>query len=154
MKPKPYEVFHYKFPRSLVVERARFVAPKTEADRPLTGKIGEEDASDLEERFGRALDAKGLKYEFKAYITSAYTLPSNPYQVDFIVDDGLLHPTEVDGAFAHKTAEQKEQDARRDAELNDTLGRMGYLPIVRIEGRYLQDQAGADLKVNELFFAW
>jgi hypothetical protein len=120
-------------------------------DEMLTGVVRGENASDLEERYSRALDKLEKDYEFQYEVYVAGTLPGEEKLVDFVVyDGGIPFPEEVDAAFTHKTAEQKGYDAIRDAVVDDSLKSQGFQPIVRIDGERMNTQEGADLVAEEL----
>ena len=125
----------------------------------LLGSVHGRRASDIEERYARALDklvkAKAIDhYEFSVLVSTPFQLPWQENEIDFFVwQGGVLYPVEVDGAFTHKTAEQHAQDRMRDAVLNDILRRRYPLGrvIERIPGRYLEDQESADTFAREQF---
>ena len=115
----------------------------------LVGEIQGMRASDLEERFARALDKAGLEYEFRAPFIAGRNLPGE-IEVDFLVQDGAPQPIQIDGAFTHKSAEQREEDAVKDAILNAHLSGWA-LPVIRLPDTRLDNQAEANLLVEELF---
>jgi len=107
-------------------------------DELLTGYIKGKQASDLEERFARALYNTGKDFDFQQEFMTPHSIPGQEKEVDFVVYDGQPQPIEIDGMYAHKSAEQKANDVVRDAILNETLGMRGYLPIIRISGTELE----------------
>lgn len=117
-----------------------------------TGQINGLKASDIEERFDRALrkNPNIINYEFRAATVAGRNLPGE-VEVDFMVDTGTLkQPVQIDGEFAHKTQQQKESDAMKDAILNDFM--QGYaFPVVRIPYLELSTQDAANRVVKELF---
>ena len=115
----------------------------------LTGFVHGKEASDLEERFARALDRAGKDYRFEYLVLSNIGLPGEENQIDFVVDD--IYPVEVDGNFTHKSAEQKAHDQQRDAILNEQLSDWGWYPIDRIPGDFLETQEAANQIVGEKF---
>ena len=116
----------------------------------LTGSVQGKEASDLEERFARALDKRGYSYNFEYPILSAVGVPGEENQIDFVVQHEGVHPIEVDGFFVHKSASQKAHDKVRDAILDDQLANQGWERIVRVPGDNLQTQDDADEVVREL----
>jgi hypothetical protein len=125
--------------------------PFPPSDEQLTGFIGTEPASDLEERYGRSLDKLGKQFQFQYEVYTANTLPGEQKVVDFVVSDGEIpYPEEVDAAFTHKTAEQKSYDTVRDAIVNDVLSKEGFQPVKRIDGERMNTQEGADQVASEL----
>jgi len=142
------EPYRYKLaPRPPVQPLNRLAG--TSEDERLTGFVHGKEASDLEERFARALDGAGKSFSFEVEIQGPTTIPGQENQIDFVVDD--IYPFEVDGSFTHKTAEQKAHDALRDAFLNDYLKQYGWHPIDRISGDKLETQEQADQIVRERF---
>ena len=125
--------------------------PFPTADEQLSGFVRGEDASDLEERYAKALDKLGKEFEFQYEVYAAGTLPGEAKLVDFVVyDGGIPFPEEVDAAFTHKTAEQKGYDRVRDAIVNETLMKDGFQPLVRIDGERMNTQEGADQVASEM----
>lgn len=144
---KPYK---FKAPRKARWDRLERL-PERKADELLTGLVQGLPASDLEERFARALDARKLRYRFQWNVATLYSLPGEEKLVDFIVDDGLYYPVEVDAEFTHKGAQQQQYDKMRDAMVDEALQQYGYMPIQRVPGEKLQDQFLSDAEVARLF---
>lgn len=116
----------------------------------LTGIVQGQEASDLEERFARALDSVGKDYQFQVEVTGPATIPGQENKIDFVVDNEW--PVEVDGGFVHKSAEAKGRDQMRDAILNDFIKKFGWKPIQRITETDLDGQETADRTAREMFF--
>jgi len=109
-------------------------------DERLTGYVKGKEASDLEERFARALYNKRKDFDFQQEFLTPHSIPGQEKEVDFVVYDGQPQPIEIDGTYAHKSGEQRANDQVRDAILNEYLGQRGYLPIIRIPGFALETQ--------------
>jgi len=109
-------------------------------DEVLSGYVKGKEASDLEERFARALYNKGKDFDFQRDFMTPHSIPGQEKEVDFVVYDGQPQPIEIDGTYAHKSGEQKANDTTRDAILNEELGKHGYLPIIRVPGIELETQ--------------
>jgi hypothetical protein len=109
-------------------------------------------ASDLEERFAKALDknANVSSYEFIVHNVVGRNLPGE-VQLDFAVYAPLLYPIQIDGPFAHKNAAQRENDRMKDAILDEFLKGYAAAPVKRITDERLHTQAQADELVKELF---
>ena len=148
-------VFKYKIPKIEPIPEPYLPGPTTPPEG-LSGSVRGKKASDLEERFAKALDRLGniQGYRFNVIIDTPFQIPGQSYQIDFIVYQyGLTHFIEIDGEYAHKTAEQKADDLARDQILSSYLekGWPGAQPIVRVEGWRLSTQFDADLLVRRLF---
>ena len=66
-----------------------------------------------------------------------------------MVQSGQPEPWEVDGDFTHKSAEQREYDRARDAQIDAALSPRGYAPVQRATEEYLHNQEAANLFVAE-----
>lgn len=123
-----------------------------EFSEELLGAVHGKPASALEERYANAL--KKLQkanvidgFNFAMNVPTPFQIPGQENEIDFFVwVANILYPVEVDGAFTHKTGEQRAHDMIRDAILNDVLRKRypGAQPIHRIPGEYLETQAKAD----------
>lgn len=144
--------FKYKIPRDNF-RPAPFGDIKHEKDdEQLTGAIGGNEASDIEERFARALykDARVSGFSFREPVISARNLPGQ-LEVDFLVQSGPeLYPIQVDGEYAHKGISKAQDDARKDALVNEYYKQYGAHLVKRIDGELLQNQEDADRLVRSL----
>lgn len=129
------------------------------ADEELTGLITDasgraQQASDIEERFARALDKNNRvrSYIFRRTFIAPMNIAGS-VEVDFLVEAGDTTPVQIDGDFAHKTAEAKAHDAVQDARLDEHLRATGEAsrPTVRVPGSDLENQDEADLLVMGMF---
>lgn len=118
---------------------------------PLTGRVQGKQASDLEERFARALEKSRLAFTFQYQAGIYGGIPGQEKRVDFMVYSGLRCPVEIDGVIAHSTAAQQARDTIREILLNDTFRRRGILPIRRVKWWQLETQRMADQLVQEMF---
>jgi len=119
-------------------------------DEVLTGYVKGRQASDIEERFARALYNTGKDFDFQQEFMTPHSIPGQEKEIDFVVRVGQPQPIELDGMFAHKSAEQRANDVVRDAILNETLEKYGYLPIIRIPGTELETQEDTLAVVEEI----
>ena len=141
---------HYEYKLPKVAQLDAPALPQNPAEEEgLTGFVQDKEASDLEERFSRALYAYNIDFTFQVSVDTAYTLPHQEKQVDFMVYAGQPQPWEVDGQWIHKSAEQKQYDRDRDAQIDEALRGQGYLPVARVTEEYLGTQDGANLFVAE-----
>ena len=147
MLPKP---FQYKVPKYDRPGRARRFQREKE-DEGLTGYVNGEPASEIEERFARALRKTTYTLDFQYEVNTAFSLPHQQRFVDFVVYLPPPMPIEIDGGIAHKTIEDKEADRIRDATIDDALRNFGFMPIERIDGDKLLTQEDADAVVSDLF---
>jgi hypothetical protein len=114
----------------------------------LTGLVQDQSASDIEERFARALDKYELPFEFQVSKLAPYNKPGE-YRLDFLVqsDWGQI-PIAIDGEYAHKSAAQKETDMLKDFEfMQKTYGK--YEAVERVSFEELMTQEDADKFVLE-----
>lgn len=157
------KVPRYKIPRGLSDWEPRRPNPQDTAVREeFTGIVQGKAASDIEERFARALDKKGYDYEFRPVYLGGRNIPGS-VELDFMVFvGGQQFAVQIDGEFAHKSAEQKANDRAKDGQLTQYLEGLLDAPrpmpfnpdgalVTRIPGDYLETQAEADWVVEGLF---
>ena len=137
-------------------------APQTafRHDRPQVMNDGEvldkevqgQAASDLEERFAKALDknSRVTGYEFRVpYLAGRSML--GEVELDFAVYAPLLYPVQIDGEIGHSSAEQIAKDLFNNARLDEHLRGIAAAPVVRVKWLDLQTQDDADQLVREMF---
>jgi hypothetical protein len=95
------------------------------------GIIQGKDATEPEMIWARELQRAGKDFIFQFEVPTAYTLPGQGKQIDFIVDG--QYADEIDGEIAHKTAGQKQEDFERDTQLEPMLRALGLNGIRRID---------------------
>ena len=147
MRPRPFKYKTGRRPTAWPVNRIR---GKSEDER-LEGFVRGKEASELEERFARALDGHKMRYVFQEIINTPYQVPGQKNEIDFIVDEFGTHPIEIDGTWIHKSPSQKSEDALRDAIIDDITSKWGWERIVRIPGNELESQDQANKVAEELF---
>ena len=149
---KPYQ---YKMPSKGKLETDKNRLPEQTAEAadptPLTGFVNGVRATNIEERFARALKKHGLRYRFQVEFRTAASLPGRERVVDFVVYHGLKYPVEVDGEFAHSTAAQETADRIREELLNEVFRWKCMPPLQRVKWWQLETQVQADAVVGELF---
>jgi hypothetical protein len=119
---------------------------------PLTGLVKGKPATDIEERFARALGSLGLGFRFQVRFSTVGSLPWQEKVVDFVVQvSGVFQPVEVDGDIGHRTSAQRGRDAIREVLLNEVFIWLGYLPLVRVKWFELESQEMADGVVRRMF---
>ena len=119
---------------------------------PLTGLVKGKPATDIEERFARALVSLGLEFRFQMRFSTVGSLPWQEKVVDFVVQaSGVFQPVEVDGDIGHRTSAQRGRDAIREVLLNEVFLRLGYLPLIRVKWFELESQEMSDGVVRRLF---
>jgi len=147
---KPYVLKKPRKPAQDNVLKDRITTPKQ--DEGLTGYIGDWEASDIEERFGRALAKAGLSFSFREHFFGPSRTTPGAVEVDFLVQiGGEVYPIFIDGEFAHKTQAQRDNDKIKDARFDDYARRFGAYPSQRIAGDVLETQEQADMLVKEMF---
>lgn len=147
--------FQYKVrkPRAPTIPKGHYPIPLVETE-VLTKLVQGKKATDIEERLARALDRKGIAFQFQTNYIAGMNLPGE-IQLDFLVfQEGLYYPIQVQGEYAHQNATQKARDRDRDAILNKRLSGLAQ-PVARVpsdELRYdLTTQDSADDFVLEYF---
>jgi hypothetical protein len=146
----------YRFPTAKHAPRDPLVSRKPKVDdgnveQPLTHLVQGEHASDLEERFSRALDKRGIEYHFQ-FITGAPKGMPGYNALDFLIYRGGWHPYQVDDTtFIHKGTEA--HDRLVEVKTMRNLTNMGYdpFPIKRVTQEDLSKQDDADLFVTNTF---
>lgn len=120
----------------------------------LSGMVQGWSASDIEERFARALEKMKkdypLSYEFRTTIFGARNevgFKELDYRIYTMTGN---YAVELDGSFAHKSIATKEEDAAKDQMVNSLLKKDGYYPLKRIPGDQLGTQEQADKLVKDL----
>ncbi len=148
-KLTPYKLKVAKSPRVEDAPLNRVDIPSE--DEGLTGFIGEWEASDIEERFGRALGKNNNNFSFREHFFGPTRTTPGAIEVDFLVWVGsMCYPVFTDGEYAHKSQEQRANDKIKDAIFDEYGMRIGLQPSVRIPGTELETQEEADLKVKEM----
>lgn len=157
------QAFHFKQqprPPLQPVNRVQGAKDEEHLDQVVQGKA----ASDIEERWARALDKRDRveSYEFIVHEITGANLPGEA-QLDFLVySGGQAFAVQIDGDFAHRSAEQKANDAIQDARLSEAMrgqlappypaaGVVANGLIARVPGHLLETQAAADALAQEMF---
>jgi hypothetical protein len=104
-------------------------------------------ATDLEYFFATALDKFEHDYIFIYYFSTPFTVPGQEKQIDFMVDDD--YPYEIDGGYAHKSAQQKAEDLVRDQVMNEFLRKIGKKDITRVKETLVDTQEKANAFVEQ-----
>jgi hypothetical protein len=138
----------FRFPKprnpSLAVGAVNRIGAEPSASETFVGEIKGWPASDIEERTARSLDKYGWSYEFRN-VYNGRRNQSGSVELDFYAEKaGQIQPIQTDGGYAHASSAQKEEDAMKDAILNNELGRYGAKPVIRVPGYELENQAMAD----------
>ncbi len=115
---------------------------------PLTGILNKKNASDIEERFGRALRKNAKQFNFQVDIALT---DDNKKNVDFLVNDGFITPVETYGEIGHNSDSQRSADAVREARLNEYFARQGVQPLRIVWWYQIPNQEVADQLVREMF---
>lgn len=118
----------------------------------LSGYIQGAKASDIEERFARALSTSkrvdGFKFRFP--VISPRNMPGQ-LEIDFVVQSaGLIYCFQVDGEIAHKGIGKQQDDRRKDVLVNSFMKQYNAFPVKRIPWYRLSTQEQANLLIREL----
>ena len=115
----------------------------------LTGIVQVLKASDIEERFARALGRYRRRFKFQLFVPSRYAFPGEAKEIDFVVGD---QPVNVHGYIGHfHTLGQRAADRIRDLMIDEVLVPMGFKPIITITQTDLENQEMADKTVRRYF---
>ena len=148
------KVYTYKPPREekerLTLNRLPCIQ-EVKDQRPLTGWVHGKRATDIEERFARALMSMKFEFWFQVPFSTQFTIPGHEKVVDFIVENGFRYPIEVDGPVWHTIGAERGKDDVREILLNEVFRSIGYMPLQRVAWWRLESQAMADEVVRELF---
>ena len=148
-------VYKIKRIKKVDIPKPGLVQQPAQPGEILTGFIGSLKASDLEERSARALNGKNVSFGFRRQFipgpspivisgsSGRNQLGAIEADITFY-RDGTLTAVNIDGAFAHKTAEQIEGDRKKDAQLAHILRQLGGGQIIRIPFYFLSTQEQAD----------
>jgi hypothetical protein len=138
----------YKLVKNTVEDRPLNRSKPAIDKEVLSGLVQDQDASDIEERFARALDKYKLGYDFQVSKLAPYNKPGE-YRLDFLVqaDWGQI-PVAIDGEYAHKSSAQKETDQLKDFEFMAKTNNK-YEPVQRVSFTELMSQEDADSFVME-----
>ena len=151
MKRKNFFQFKLRRGRAGKVSRTDRLRPEAAGDEGFVGEIQGYKASDIEERFARALDKRRLGYDFRT-VYNGRRNQTGSVELDFeVVEAGLMYPFQIDGQFAHKSGAQRDEDRMKDAILDDILRGRASAPVQRVAGHLLETQAEAEAAVREYF---
>lgn len=141
--------FPYKAAKAEVQSAKAGKIQQPAINEELTGFVHGKEASDIEERFAKELDRRGASYYFREPLVAGKNLPGW-VELDFMVySGGLTYPVQLDGEYAHKTAMQRQEDAIKDAIINDFLQGQS-MPVKRISGDELQNEDDVKQAVKEV----
>lgn len=136
------------------IQQVPFGKPSVQKqDEFLSGYINGMKATDIEERFARALnkDKRIDGFIFRMPIMSPRHM-AGQIELDFLAQSGPhYYPVQIDGAYAHKNIGKQQDDAKKDILINEYLRKTyNALPIIRIKGIDLETQEEADIQEREL----
>ena len=127
--PKEVRPFEFKKIRTRRAGDSKQI-PESFIQEELTGFVHGKRASELEERFANALEFFGIDFIFQFEVYTAYSLPQEAKQIDFVVfDGGLGIPIEIGARFVHGGGSRQAEDQRRRDEINPILLLQGILPL-------------------------
>lgn len=130
--PKPFQYPVVKRPSVPTrVDRVRGVSDQ----EVLTGQVNGMDASNLEERFARALEKHQVEFDFQPSYAAGRNIQGE-IRLDFMVylGGGIQQPVNIDGIWIHSSAEAKRNDAIQDARLDELLNGNAN-PVMRVPGK-------------------
>lgn len=119
----------------------------------LSGYVQGAKASDIEERFARALsvDKRVDAYQFRFPVVSPRNMLGQ-LEIDFVVQSaGYIYSFQVDGQYAHKGIGKQQDDLRKDVISNAYMKKKyNSFPIKRIPWYQLSTQEQANKLIREL----
>jgi len=131
-KLQPYVYHKSKEQKPRAKPASGRIAPRAEQEQ-LSGMVQGKKASDIEERFARALEGnKRIEgYSFLQHYFGPTRTTPGAVEVDFMVQaGGEWYPVQIDGEYAHKTQQQRDKDAQKDQILNKYFGKFGNIKNV------------------------
>lgn len=145
-------MFQYKITRPPSKDLPFGQIQKVKKAEYLSGYVFGMKASDIEERFAKALskEKRVTEFQFRVPVINQRNLPGQ-LEVDFIATSGAsVYVFQVDGEMAHKGYGKKQDDMRKDVLVNQHMKRYNAFPVKRIDGNSLSTQEQADQTVREL----
>lgn len=145
----------YKFAKRRKLDTIPIIRPRqTENDEGLSGFVRGFYASDIEERFARALIKFDLYFWFQYEVATQLSLPNQERRLDFIVfySKTRTYPVEIYGERWHSTAGDRNRDRARRNEIDEFGKRYDWQPVQVAWGKELLTQGMADAKVRSMFF--
>ena len=126
--PYKYDTRHHDKKMDLT-----FAKPEQQKeDEGLTGLVRGVEASDLEERFARALNKYRVPYEFQVEFYTPFTIPSKDKVVDFVLRGN--QPVDIYGFVGHHlNIGQEGYDRIREQQLNEVFSKARYKPLIVVE---------------------
>lgn len=146
------KTFKYKIPRGSHRPAPAYNAQTPSKDEQLSGIVLGLAASDIEERFARALDRDNrvTGYSFRVPVITGRNLPGQ-LEVDYVIQTGpVLYLVQIDGEFSHKGQSKRQEDAIKDAIINEFYAKYGASPVQRIDGQLLSTQQEANNLVKDM----
>ena len=144
----------FKFPKRKVYDRIPARIPKLTKDiEGLTGFVRGFTASDIEERFARALIRMEIGFWFQYKLKTATSLPDQERKVDFIVfhRPGKTVPVEIYGDRWHSTEADRNMDRARAIEIDKEGKKNDWEKLLVAWGHELTDQHAADQIARRMF---
>lgn len=129
----------------------------------LTGNIGGMKASDIEERFHRAMTRLEIQADFRVRISppmlngvrgieKKWSNMKGEIEIDFLADHGRTIPIFIDGEIAHFFTPSQADSDRDKANITNEFGKSyNWADAVRIPFWKLTDQDMADRTAREVF---
>lgn len=148
----PRKGFQFRKRRS--IETIPPIKPKVVKDNEgLTGFVRGFRASDIEERFARALDKLGIYFWFQYKVETQLSLPDQDKRVDFVVfhTPGQPQPIEIYGVRWHSSSGDRNRDRARQREINEAGDDFNWLDLIVIWEYDLANQQMADAMARSIF---
>ena len=122
-------------------------------DENLTGFVRGYNATDIEERFARALIDIDIGFWFQYNLETLVSGPVYDKRLDFLVFwmPGKIVPVEIYGDRWHSNSSDRVRDNKREIEINEVGKIYGWEKLIVVWGHELYNQIAANNKARELF---
>lgn len=143
------EPFQYRVRKKKQPVNVRKTPTTATEPEQLVGSVHGYNASEIEERFAKALDKREITYWFRVAINAERGMPGWK-ELDFLVEHFGIWPVEVeDVTYVHRGTSA--EDALKDAITMESLKDYNPHPVIHVTNFELETQELADATVRRLF---
>ncbi len=145
-----YEPYVYKTKKKRRQDDRKSRLKRSFGKEVLSGYIGDNAVSPIEERFARGLRTNNIGFIHQFPVRVMTSRPGEKKFVDFLVGR-MQTPTEVLGEIGHASTADRGKDKWREDQINQELMPKGHPQMVEVWWYELETQKQADRIVQELF---